>query len=107
MKNAVLSYHRLRSWAPRADRSRRQTLERIAGGRWGMPQDLAGVVILLASATSDHVQVTSWWWMAAGWLAEIDGETGSQGSVQCSCVTASYTAKPTPATTTAPSAMTA
>ncbi len=37
-----------------ADRSR-AILERIPAGRWGRPDDLAGVVVFLASAASDYV----------------------------------------------------
>jgi 2-deoxy-D-gluconate 3-dehydrogenase len=37
-----------------ADRSR-QILERIPAGRWGLPSDLAGAAVFLASAASDYV----------------------------------------------------
>jgi 2-dehydro-3-deoxy-D-gluconate 5-dehydrogenase len=33
----------------------RQILERIPAGRWGMPEDLAGAAVFLASAASDYV----------------------------------------------------
>jgi 2-deoxy-D-gluconate 3-dehydrogenase len=36
------------------DRSR-QILERIPAGRWGLPADLAGAAVFLASAASDYV----------------------------------------------------
>ena len=42
--------------ALRADETRsRQILERIPAGRWGTPQDLAGVAVFLASAASDYM----------------------------------------------------
>jgi 2-deoxy-D-gluconate 3-dehydrogenase len=55
--------------ALRADPVRsRQILERIPAGRWGMPQDLAGAAVFLASAASDylhgHVLVVDGGWMA-------------------------------------------
>lgn len=55
--------------ALRADPVRsRQILERIPAGRWGTPQDLAGVAVFLASAASDylngHVLVVDGGWMA-------------------------------------------
>jgi 2-deoxy-D-gluconate 3-dehydrogenase len=41
--------------ALRADAVRsRQILERIPAGRWGTPQDLAGVAVFLASPASDY-----------------------------------------------------
>jgi 2-deoxy-D-gluconate 3-dehydrogenase len=53
----------------RADAERsRQILERIPAGRWGQADDLAGVVIFLASRASDyvngHVLVVDGGWMA-------------------------------------------
>jgi len=33
----------------------RQILERIPAGRWGVPGDLAGACVFLASAASDYV----------------------------------------------------
>jgi 2-deoxy-D-gluconate 3-dehydrogenase len=45
--------------ALRADASRsRQILERIPAGRWGTPQDLAGVAVFLASRASDYIHGT-------------------------------------------------
>jgi 2-deoxy-D-gluconate 3-dehydrogenase len=45
--------------ALRADVNRsRQILERIPAGRWGTPQDLAGVAVFLASHASDYVNGT-------------------------------------------------
>lgn len=42
--------------ALRADEQRqREILERIPAGRWGVPADLAGAVVFLASAASDYV----------------------------------------------------
>jgi 2-deoxy-D-gluconate 3-dehydrogenase len=42
--------------ALRADETRsRQILERIPAGRWGQPEDLAGVAVLLASRASDYM----------------------------------------------------
>jgi 2-deoxy-D-gluconate 3-dehydrogenase len=54
--------------ALRADQQRsRQILDRIPAGRWGTPQDLAGVAVFLASAASDyvngHVLVVDGGWM--------------------------------------------
>jgi 2-dehydro-3-deoxy-D-gluconate 5-dehydrogenase len=54
--------------ALRADEARhRQITERIPAGRWGMPQDLAGAVVFLASRASDyvhgHVLVVDGGWM--------------------------------------------
>ncbi len=46
----------------------RAILERIPAGRWGLPEDLAGVVIFLASPASDyvngHVLVVDGGWLA-------------------------------------------
>jgi 2-deoxy-D-gluconate 3-dehydrogenase len=49
------------------DRSR-QILERIPAGRWGLPSDLAGAAVFLASAASDYVhgQILA---VDGGWLA--------------------------------------
>jgi 2-deoxy-D-gluconate 3-dehydrogenase len=45
--------------ALRADATRsRQILERIPAGRWGTPQDLAGVAVFLASPASDYIHGT-------------------------------------------------
>ena len=45
--------------ALRADTDRyRAILERIPAGRWGVPDDLAGAVVFLASAASDYVSGT-------------------------------------------------
>jgi 2-deoxy-D-gluconate 3-dehydrogenase len=45
--------------ALRADANRsRQILERIPAGRWGTPQDLAGVAVFLASHASDYIHGT-------------------------------------------------
>jgi 2-deoxy-D-gluconate 3-dehydrogenase len=42
--------------ALRADEKRNQEiLARIPAGRWGMPEDLAGAIVFLASAASDYV----------------------------------------------------
>jgi 2-deoxy-D-gluconate 3-dehydrogenase len=54
--------------ALRADPVRsRQILERIPAGRWGVPEDLAGAVVFLASRASDyvngHVLVVDGGWM--------------------------------------------
>ena len=49
----------------RADPTRaRQILERIPAGRWGMPADLAGAAVFLASTASDYVN---------GHLLVVDG----------------------------------
>jgi 2-deoxy-D-gluconate 3-dehydrogenase len=53
----------------RADETRsRQILERIPAGRWGAPDDLAGVAVFLASPASDymHGSVVA---VDGGWLA--------------------------------------
>jgi 2-deoxy-D-gluconate 3-dehydrogenase len=55
--------------ALRADPVRsRAILDRIPAGRWGTPEDLAGVAVFLASAASDylngHVLVVDGGWMA-------------------------------------------
>jgi 2-deoxy-D-gluconate 3-dehydrogenase len=55
--------------ALRADAVRsRAILDRIPAGRWGTPEDLAGVAVFLASAASDylngHVLVVDGGWMA-------------------------------------------
>ncbi len=46
----------------------RQIMERIPAGRWGVPEDLAGAVVFLASRASDyvhgHVLVVDGGWMA-------------------------------------------
>jgi 2-deoxy-D-gluconate 3-dehydrogenase len=46
----------------------RQILERIPAGRWGMPRDLAGAAVFLASAASDylhgHILVVDGGWLA-------------------------------------------
>jgi 2-deoxy-D-gluconate 3-dehydrogenase len=43
-------------------------LERIPAGRWGLPEDLKGVAVFLASQASDylngHVLVVDGGWMA-------------------------------------------
>ena len=45
--------------ALRADATRsRQILERIPAGRWGTPQDLAGVAVFLASHAADYIHGT-------------------------------------------------
>ena len=45
--------------ALRADANRsRQILERIPAGRWGTPQDLAGVAVFLASHAADYIHGT-------------------------------------------------
>ena len=45
--------------ALRADATRsRQIMERIPAGRWGTPQDLAGVAVFLASHASDYIHGT-------------------------------------------------
>ena len=52
-----------------ADETRnRQILERIPAGRWGVPDDLAGAAVFLASAASDYVNghVLA---VDGGWLA--------------------------------------
>lgn len=55
--------------ALRADENRnRQILERIPAGRWGMPEDLAGAVVYLASSASDYVHGTLLV-VDGGWLA--------------------------------------
>jgi 2-deoxy-D-gluconate 3-dehydrogenase len=45
----------------------RQILERIPAGRWGLPQDLAGAAVFLASPASDyvngHILVVDGGWM--------------------------------------------
>lgn len=55
--------------ALRADQGRnRQILDRIPAGRWGVPKDLAGAAVFLASEASDymhgHVLVVDGGWMA-------------------------------------------
>ena len=55
--------------ALRADETRnRQIMERIPAGRWGQPEDLAGVAVFLASKASDymHGAVVP---VDGGWLA--------------------------------------
>ena len=54
--------------ALRADQARnRQITERIPAGRWGMPPELGGAVVFLASRASDyvhgHVLVVDGGWM--------------------------------------------
>ncbi len=46
----------------------RQILERIPAGRWGVPADLAGAAVFLASPASDYVhgQILA---VDGGWLA--------------------------------------
>jgi len=49
----------------RADAERnRAILERIPAGRWGVPDDLKGVVVFLASAASDYLH---------GYTIAVDG----------------------------------
>jgi 2-deoxy-D-gluconate 3-dehydrogenase len=49
----------------RADPARNQAiLERIPAGRWGLPEDLKGIVVFLASAASDYVN---------GYTLAVDG----------------------------------
>ena len=55
--------------ALRADPERsRQLMERIPAGRWGVPEDLAGAIVFLASRASDyvhgHVLVVDGGWLA-------------------------------------------
>jgi 2-deoxy-D-gluconate 3-dehydrogenase len=51
--------------ALRADESRNaEILGRIPAGRWGLPSDLAGPVVFLASKASDYVQ---------GYTVAVDG----------------------------------
>lgn len=55
--------------ALRADATRaRQILERIPAGRWGVPADLAGAFVFLASSASDYVHGTVLP-VDGGWLA--------------------------------------
>jgi 2-deoxy-D-gluconate 3-dehydrogenase len=45
--------------ALRADATRsRQIMERVPAGRWGTPQDLAGVAVFLASRAADYIHGT-------------------------------------------------
>lgn len=49
----------------RADEERNQEiLERIPAGRWGLPQDMGGPAVFLASAASDYVN---------GYTLAVDG----------------------------------
>src|SRR5664279_4418396 len=50
-----------------ADRSK-SILDRIPAGRWGMPDDLKGPVVFLASAASDYVNGTVLF-VDGGWMA--------------------------------------
>jgi 2-deoxy-D-gluconate 3-dehydrogenase len=46
----------------------KQILERIPAGRWGLPNDLQGAAVFLASSASDyvngHILVVDGGWMA-------------------------------------------
>ena len=53
----------------RADRQRSEAiLGRIPAGRWGLPEDLGGAAVFLASRASDYVNGTTLA-VAGGWLA--------------------------------------
>ena len=53
----------------REDRQRsEEILARIPAGRWGVPDDLAGAVVFLASAASDYVHGHTLA-VDGGWLA--------------------------------------
>jgi 2-deoxy-D-gluconate 3-dehydrogenase len=55
--------------ALRADESRnRAILERIPAGRWGMPDDIGGAAVFLASGASDYVHGVTLP-VDGGWLA--------------------------------------
>jgi 2-deoxy-D-gluconate 3-dehydrogenase len=59
----------LNTAALRQDEQRnREILGRIPAGRWGLPQDLAGPVVFLASAASDYVHGAALA-VDGGWLA--------------------------------------
>ena len=45
----------------------REILDRIPVGRWGKPEDLAGMYVYLASAASDYVTGFRSPWTADGW----------------------------------------
>lgn len=50
----------------RADERRStEILDRIPAGRWGLPDDLKGPVVFLASGTSDYIN---------GYTVAVDGE---------------------------------
>jgi 2-deoxy-D-gluconate 3-dehydrogenase len=58
---------RAREWAPALDES---VLRRTPAGRWGIPHDLAGIAVFLASAASDFV---------TGAAIPVDGGFAIQG----------------------------
>ena len=58
---------RAREWAPALDES---VLRRTPAGRWGIPRDLAGIAVFLASAASDFV---------TGAAIPVDGGFAIQG----------------------------
>jgi 2-deoxy-D-gluconate 3-dehydrogenase len=56
--------------ALREDEERNQAiLERIPAGRWGVPDDLQGPVVFLASSAADYTAIP-WPSTADGWRAE-------------------------------------
>jgi 2-dehydro-3-deoxy-D-gluconate 5-dehydrogenase len=57
MVNAVAPGYIATDNTGRCDRTTRahQILERIAAGRWGEPEDVAGAFVFLASPASDYV----------------------------------------------------
>jgi len=66
--------------ALRADETRsRQIMERIPAGRWGTPDDLAGVAVFWPAAHPTTCTAPSCPWMAAGSRAEQVAQTRRVG----------------------------
>ena len=65
MRLPLAIWQRIIPAALRSDESRsKEILDRIPAGRWGLPEDVAGPCVFLASAASDYIN---------GYTIAVDG----------------------------------